>query len=463
MALETIIGHKREQVAADKEKTPFAQLSRGLKPSRRSLLDALKRPRTGFILECKKASPSRGLIRADFNPVAIAQTYAPYADAISVLADRRFFQGRQEYITAVSEAVSVPVLCKDFIIDPYQVAQARHFGADAVLLMLSVLDDDTLVRCQEQAESLGLDTLAEVHDKTELNRALNLKLPIIGVNNRNLKNLQVSLDTSRQLAPLIPRDRVAVAESGISSHREVVELGPMVDGFLVGTSLMGEDNIDLACRRLVYGTVKVCGLTTPEDARAAKEAGAAYGGLIFAPESPRRVSNPQAKKISQSSDLNWVGVFVNESMDRVVESASDLSLAAVQLHGEETAEYISDLRRRLGPTCEIWKAFRVRDRLGALHGINADRIVLDAFHPAARGGTGTTFDWSLLEGSNMSKIVLSGGLGPENAARADRLGAYALDVNSGVEAAPGRKDRVLMNQFFAALRGTGKRENEYAK
>jgi indole-3-glycerol phosphate synthase/phosphoribosylanthranilate isomerase len=454
MALEPILDNKRAEVAMRKIVRPLASFQSNLAPSTRSFKDALKKGRTGFIFECKKASPSKGLIRADFDPKAIASTYSKYADAISVLADEKFFLGSLEYVRAVSEAVEIPVLCKDFTVDPYQVYEARLFCADAVLLMLSVLDDETYRQCADACRSLQMDALTEVHDEAELKRALNLEAEIIGINNRSFKDLSVDLGVSRRLLPLIPKNKVTVVESGISSHREIISFRKDCDGFLVGSKLMAEDDLDKACRMLVYGNVKVCGLTSTGDARAAYNAGARYGGLIFAEVSPRYVTRKTAAVVREAAPLDWVGVFVNTSLEQVVFTARSLSLKTVQLHGDETPSYIEALRHALPHPVEIWKSVSVGKEKPHLDGTGADRVLLDTASKKMRGGTGERFDWRLIKGESLSEVVLSGGLGPDSAKDADNMGAFALDVNSGVEDAPGKKNQEKLARFFAALRGS---------
>ncbi len=462
MALEAILERKRADVAHRKAAAPLESFAEGLERSQRSLEAALRRPRTGFICECKRSSPSQGAIRTHFDPAAIARSYAPFADAISVLCDEPFFGGRLEYLSVVHGETDVPVLCKDFVVDPYQVFEARRYGADAILLMLSVLDDATYGRCFEAARKLGMDVLTEVHDAAELERALAhpCRPPIIGVNNRNLKTLEVDLSVTERLAPRVPDDRVVVAESGVTSHRDTLRLRPHCDAFLVGTALMGADDLDRAVRELVFGPVKTCGLTRPADARTAFKAGASLGGLIFVDESPRAVGLARAREVREASALGFVGVFVNAEIDDVASTAGELGLDAVQLHGDEDDDYVTKLRARLSAGTEIWKAVRVADRVpsGALS--RADRVLLDTFDPDKRGGTGQTFDWALLADADApaERVVLSGGLKPENAERADHIGAGLLDVNSGVESAPGVKDRERLEDFFAALRGRGRQQ-----
>jgi len=348
------------------------------------------------------------------------------------------------------------VLLKDFVLEPYQVFEARRFGADAVLLMLSVLDDEAYGSCAAAAASLHMDVLTEAHDEAELQRAIRLGARIIGINNRDLKTLKVDLTRTQELAPRVPADRIVLCESGIGGHGDVRRLRQGVDGFLIGTSLVSQPDLTEACRKLIYGPVKVCGLTRPGDARAAAAAGAVYGGLIFAEKSPRFVKAEQAQALVTAADLRWVGVFVNERLDRVAQIAGELGLSAVQLHGEETSGYVAGLREQLPGECEIWKAHRVRDTMPELDFGNIDKVVLDTFDKQARGGTGERFDWTLLDGQDLSRVVLAGGLRPENAAQADALGAFGLDVSSGVEESAGIKSPERLIRFFDALRGTSR-------
>lgn len=458
--LDRIIARTREDLAERKRRVPLTRLLAGLGPSRRDFVAALRAPRTGFVLECKRASPSEGLIREPFDPAAIAADYAPFADAISVLTDRPFFQGSLDDLQLVSGVVDVPVLRKDFVVDPYQVVESRAYGADAVLLMLSVLDEASWRDCAAAAAETGIATLTEVHTPDELELALRLGAPVIGINNRDLTTLRVDLEVTRRLAPRVPADRVVICESGIRSHAEVRRLAPLVDGFLVGTSLMRAPILPEAVRALVFGMTKVCGLTRPEDAHSAFAAGATHGGLIFAPASPRRVTADQAAVVRQAAPLRWVGVFVNERADVVADHVRRLGLAAVQLHGEESRDDIAALRLALPEGCEVWKAVPVIDRIPVISETGADRVVLDSASPTQRGGTGERWDWSLLSAHpELDRLVLAGGLNPELARAAEATGVGGLDVNSGVEERPGIKSAVRLADFFRARRGLGRKRS----
>jgi indole-3-glycerol phosphate synthase/phosphoribosylanthranilate isomerase len=205
---------------------------------------------------------------------------------------------------------------------------------------------------------------------------------------------------------------------------------------------------------------KVCGITRTEDALGAWSAGATHGGLIFASESPRTVDVERARRLRDTAppSLQWVGVFVSEAPERIGELATRLRLAAVQLHGEETPETVQSVKALVPEKCEVWKAVRVRDSIPAVGGFNEDRLLLDTWSADTRGGTGETFDWSLLDGRpDLDRIILSGGLTPSNAAAAEATGVGGLDVNSGVETKPGIKDAKLVAAFLAARRGVGRR------
>ena len=457
MALDEILAHKRIEVATREQAHPLASFQAALSPSDRSLERALRRPRTGFILECKHASPSQGEIRGDLDLDTVAASYSPHADGISVLTDERFFGGSFEHLRGVRQRTHQPVLCKDFVLGPYQVYEARLHGADAVLLMLSVLSDYEHQECRRVADTLGLDVVTEVHDEQELARAQALEARIIGINNRDLRTLTVDLGVTERLAPRLKGSEVVIAESGIGSHRDVQRLRPLVDGFLVGTALMRQADLGHATRDLIFGTTKICGLTLPEDAVNAHALGATHGGMIFAGESPRCIAPHAASRLRQAAPLQWVGVFVNAGVEQVAAIADSLDLAAVQLHGEESIEEIRALRERFAGRREVWKAIRVTDSIPRVAETGADRLVLDAHSSGARGGTGRRFNWALLEDHpDLHLMLLGGGLTPESVPAAEAVGTWGLDVNSGVERSPGRKDPAKLAALFEARRGYGR-------
>ena len=450
--LAKIIADKRLWLAERKQQQPLASFIDGLTPSDRSFYDALAGEQTAFILECKKASPSKGLIRDDFDLDYIARIYNGHANAISVLTDEKYFQGNFDFLPVVRNQVKQPVLCKDFMVDSYQVYLARHYGADAILLMLSVLGDDEYRELAAVAEKLGLGILTEVSNEQELERAIALKARVVGINNRNLRDLSIDLNRTKVLAPRLPEGTIVISESGIYTHQQVRELAGYADGFLIGSSLMAEKDLELAVRRVVLGENKVCGLTHADDACAAYQSGAVYGGLIFVPSSPRGIDIEQARMIMSGAPLKYVGVFRNAPIETVSKAVDALSLAAVQLHGDESADYIEALRARLPDSCEIWKAHGITDAMPDLSGWQVDRHLLDSKVGSQSGGTGVAFDWGLIPDSEKQNIMLAGGLGPDNANEAARTGCRGLDLNSGVETAPGRKDKAKLTAAFAAIR-----------
>ncbi|MES2783933.1 MAG: indole-3-glycerol phosphate synthase TrpC [Pseudomonadota bacterium] len=248
--LNKIVAVKRDEVAAAKGKVPFAQM-RADAESRvltRDFEGALRRKiaagQPAVIAEIKKASPSKGVLRADFIPADIAQSYAEFGAAcLSVLTDRDFFQGQPDYLKQARASCDLPVLRKDFMVDAYQVYESRAMGADCILLIAACLDDGAMAELEAVARSLDMAVLVEVHDKAELDRALKLKTPLIGINNRNLRTFEVSLDTTIGLLPEVPNDRLLVTESGILVKEDVQKMRSAgVNAFLVGEAFMRADD-----------------------------------------------------------------------------------------------------------------------------------------------------------------------------------------------------------------------------
>ncbi|NLC59373.1 MAG: indole-3-glycerol phosphate synthase TrpC [Armatimonadetes bacterium] len=256
MILDQILEHKREEVARAKAAVPRAELVARLQdaPPVRDFTAAVGRPgAVNLIAEVKRASPSKGLIRAEFDPAAIAAAYTEGgAAAISVLTDRRFFQGDLAFLAMVKEASPLPVLRKDFLVDPYQVVEARAAGADAILLIAAALSDDALRHLLDLSGELGLHALVEVHNLPELERVLQTAAPVIGINNRDLQTFHTTLATTEALAPRVPAGRVLVSESGIFTRDDVARLARAgARAILVGESLMRAPDLVPAVRELV--------------------------------------------------------------------------------------------------------------------------------------------------------------------------------------------------------------------
>ena len=440
---------------------------------------ALRQQDFNFICEVKKASPSKGIIAEHFPYLEIAKEYeVAGAAAISVLTEPDFFKGDKKYLQEIASTIKIPVLRKDFIIDEYQIYQAKVWGASAILLICACLDVPTLTKFRELADSLGLSSLVEAHDEHEVQMAIDCGARIIGVNNRNLKDFTVDVQNSVRLRNLVQDDVIFVSESGLETPEDIQVLRDNN----IGVALMGETFMRSPNKveklAYLYGPtyytpkVKMCGISKVETIPAVVEAKPDYMGLVFAP-SKRQVTVDQAKilvselhkqyanrynrnVIQWSNDvvqefIKTVGIFVNETLDNLVTIATEVNLDAVQLHGDEDEAFIQSLKERTN--VEVWKAIQIRSAADAEAWIDssADMLLFDAYHKDERGGTGEVFDWSCLDEFERP-FMLAGGIDSTNVARAIRtVRPYGIDISSGIET-EGVKDDEKIKAFTNIVR-----------
>ena len=440
---------------------------------------ALRQQDFNFICEVKKASPSKGIIAEHFPYLDIAKEYeVAGAAAISVLTEPDFFKGDKKYLQEIASTVKIPVLRKDFIIDEYQIYQAKVWGASAILLICACLDMPTLTKFRELADSLGLSSLVEAHDEKEVQMAIDCGARIIGVNNRNLKDFTVDVQNSVRLRNLVQDDVIFVSESGLETPEDIQVLRDNN----IGVALMGETFMRSPNKveklAYLYGPtyytpkVKLCGISKVETIPAVLEARPDYMGLVFAP-SKRQVTVDLAKILveelhrgyakkygsdtehDKNDTIKTVGVFVNETVDNLVTIANETNLDAVQLHGDEDEAFIQSLKERTN--VEVWKAVQIRSAADVEEWIDssADMLLFDAYHKDERGGTGEVFDWSSLDAFERP-FMLAGGIDSTNVARAIRtVRPYGIDISSGIET-NGVKDDEKITAFTKIVKSIGR-------
>ena len=315
---------------------------------------ALQKPGLSVIAEVKKASPSKGLIAPDYPYVDIARSYdAAGADAISCLTEPHWFLGANEYLTEIRRQTDIPILRKDFTVDAYMIEEAKAIGADAVLLIVSILDSVQLKDYLQTATALGLSAVVEAHSAAEIETALDAGASIVGVNNRNLKDFTVDVSNAGRLRDLVPPDVVFISESGVKTRADVETAEAMrADAILVGESLMRAENKGKKLAELTgrKPRVKICGLTTEADVSLVNELRPAYTGFVFAEKSRRHVTAARAAALSQrlSPEITPVGVFADSPVEEIISLLKNRVIRIAQLHGNESNAAVAAIRAATG-------------------------------------------------------------------------------------------------------------------
>ncbi len=461
LAAQTGINRLRKQAEAREPGASFRQALGASSPSR-----------VGIIAEIKKASPSKGDIRPDLDPFKLAKEYTEAgAAAISVLTESHYFKGTMEDLGAARRASDLPILRKDFIFSEIQIYESRAAGADAILLITTLLDPGQLCDYICLARELGMEPLVEINSEHELETALGANAAVIGINNRNLATLETDLNVAQRLAPFFTGREIPVAASGISERQDIeagIEAG--IVNFLVGESIVRAPDTQAFIHDLLGESpeapqrntddspmVKICGLTDPHEAKKCVELGADAIGLVFYEKSPRHISIDQARRITDNlpESAISVGVFVNADPEYIMERIVACDLKAVQLHGQESPELVTQLAR---------SGIRVIKALFAEQAPGFDTVTAyeDAWGFLVEHGKGTlpggnaeAWEWDRANKiKEVRNLILAGGLDPDNVQQAvAKTAPFMVDVSSGVEHSFGRKDLARVAQFISAAKG----------
>ncbi len=451
--LAEIAAKTKARVATDKAKKSFDEMKA---MAERMLVGdfafekAIAGKEMSFICEVKKASPSKGLIAADFPYLEIAKSYeAAGAAAISCLTEPDYFMGQDCYLQEIADAVSIPVLRKDFFVDAYMIYQAKVLGASAILILCAILSDTQLAEYFAIANRLGLSAIFEAHDAAEVQRAVACGARVIGVNNRNLKTFALDLQNSIDLRQLVDEHIIFISESGIKTRDHILRLEANgIGAVLVGETLMRAPDKKYALNCLKgRPKIKLCGLSRMEDIEAANDLAIDYIGFVFA-KSRRQVTPAMAVtlKAQLNADIQAVGVFVNAPVAEIAALVQTSVIDVVQLHGQEDAAYMQALKQ-VCPSTPIIKAVSVTPQVDFTQWGDADYFLLDN----GAGGTGAAFDWALLPALCIPKpYFIAGGLHAENVAQVLRFAPYGVDVSGGIET-NGNKDQAKMKQFVKTI------------
>lgn len=439
-----IVEHKKIEVAKRRKKHPVDEFLNNLSPSNRYFAAAIAGKGLSLIAEIKKASPSAGKVHIkNFDPVAIARKYERAgASAISVLCDEKFFQGNLNYMKKVAEnTFKTPILCKDFIIDEYQIYEARKYGADAILLIAAILTSEQISKYIKIAKSLNMAAICEIHTLEELEKVLKTPAKIIGINNRDLNTFKIDVATTSKIAGRIPAGKIVVSESGFSTKADLQKLPKNVDAILVGTALMKGGNVnEFAARK-----IKICGIRQVKDAVFCEKIGVDFIGLNFVPTSKRCINLKTAQMIVRSvKTIAKVGVFQNQTIQEVNNIAQKLGLDYVQLSGDESVEFVKK--------CDIpvIKTIALRQKNDLIKAEKYLPYVTYILFDGAAPGSGKSINVSL---KNVKyPFMVAGGINIFNVEKIVKVtNPLAIDIASGIET-NGKIDTKKINLIFNKLK-----------
>ena len=473
--LRTVIAEKKKDIARAMAQRSLKTLKKDAEETRHaaSFLSSMEKSRpgqAGIIAEIKKASPSKGDIRIDLNPGTYAEKYTRAgASAISILTEEHYFKGSINDLIKVRQATNLPILRKDFTISEYQIYEAAAAGANAILLIVSILSKQQLKDYVLLTRELGMEPLVEIHSEWELENALYANAKIIGINNRNLETLETDTTVAARVVPFFTADQIPISASGVKGPDDIQKgMDAGIFNFLVGESIVRAEDTEKFIQELIAtGTprtennqqktlVKVCGLTRPDEAAACADLGADAIGLVFYPQSPRNVTTVQARDICRALPRSIIttGVFVDASFAFIMEQVNACALKAVQLHGNETPEMVERLKDEGLLVFKALFAGKVPHLDIAHQYRDASAILVEYGKGALPGGNAETWDWGIAkETGKDQKLIVAGGITPENVAEViSATNAWAVDVSSGVESSPGRKDTDRVKALIHAVR-----------
>src|SRR3989344_428495 len=462
--LEKMRAQKRKELAQKKIRMPIGALLEKVHRADRSFGKSLKvsKGTVALIAEFKKNSPSKGKINNSASLKQYMPIYDKYATAISILTEEKYFGGKIEYLKEARKYTNKPLLRKDFILDSYQIYEARANGADAILLICGFIPLAKLKQLVKISSSLGMDSLVECDSESTLKDALQSGSDIIGINTRNLKTLKEDFSSFFKIAKKIPkkvRKKITlVCESGIYSARQIKELEGICDAALIGTSIMSSPVPQVKLREFAQKPlIKICGITAKKDALLAVQYGADVIGLNFYKKSPRYINVERAKEIAKAVKGKCLvcGVFVNEKITKVKKISQKIGLDMLQFSGDESAQYFKNASNDFSGS--IIKAVHIKDKnsIGQINNYGNADIMLDSFS-AGYGGSGKRFDTKLLDAKKLTgkNIIFSGGRNANNVAGIiKRFRPFMVDVCSGVEKFPGKKSNSKMREFCKIVEG----------